>query len=131
MINIHCINLHLSLLTGVKILIPDDTLSSDLVRSNEKADCDACVKKILSDKFVIARMLQCYLADFKDMELSDIARHYVEGVLINGNIVEQKIFSPLITGMNTELGLIGEGCPRLDLLFHVLMPRTARSAKST
>ena len=88
------------------------------------AEYDAAVKDILSDKQVLAWILQGTASEYSNLQISDIIPLIedptVSGIPVNPGL--SNTGSTLITGMQTESNIPGEGVVYYDIRFYVRNP---------
>lgn len=97
--------------------------------AGDKAQYDDCVKRILSQKIILAHILVKTVNEFKGMKPEDVA-NYIEKEPIIGvvpidpgltNAERMQENGQRIVGLNTENSEINEGLVRFDILFYVHM----------
>ena len=112
-----------------------DTSLAGYLRVGEGQDpCDALAKEILSNREILAWILQGVVDEFKDCSIRDIADKYIES---DPEIATTSVDADMdhrqrpdsITGMNTEDKTVGEGTIYYDIRFSALAPRDGRQIK--
>ena len=95
-------------------------------QSEQKLRYDATCKEVLSEKSMIACILQTCVEEFKGCSIRDIVRHYIQGTPDVGTIVvEPDGGSPLrIRNEQTEDKTQHEGTVFYDIRFTALAPRS-------
>ena len=107
-------------------------LMNTIAAANDKAQYDACAKRLIGQKMILAHILVRTVDEFKGMQPEE-AVAYIEGepligiVPVNpgmtntGRIKERTILTESIKGLNTEDSEINEGTIRFDIIFYVRM----------
>lgn len=107
-------------------------LMNTIAAANDKAQYDACAKRLIGQKVILAHILIRTVDEFKGMQPEE-AVAYIEGepligiVPVNpgmtntGRIKERTILTESIKGLNTEDSEINEGTIRFDIIFYVRM----------
>lgn len=107
-------------------------LMNTIAAANDKAQYDACAKRLIGQKMILAHILVRTVDEFKGMQPEE-AVAYIEGepligiVPVNpgmtntGRIKERTILTESIKGLNTEDSEINEGTIRFDIIFYVWM----------
>ena len=104
---------------------PKTHIANNLEAAGDKARYDACAKKILSNKEILARIMQPTMKEFKDFPL-DVIIDCIEGdpeVSII-SIYPGKTKPEAITGLPTEDIVPNEGEVRYDIRFYAITPDT-------
>lgn len=107
-------------------------LMNTIAAANDKAQYDACAKRLIGQKMILAHILVSTVDEFKGMKPED-AVAYIEGepligiVPVNpgmtnvGKTNKMPILNESIKGLNTEDSEINEGTIRFDIIFYVRM----------
>ena len=103
-------------------------LMNTIAAANDKAQYDACAKRLIGQKMILAHILVRTVDEFKGMQPEE-AVMYIEGepmigiVPVNPGMTntdkfnKTTIFNELIKGLNTEDSEINEGTIRFDIIF--------------
>lgn len=101
----------------------ENTLSTNIDASDQKAALDASCKRLLANKNILAWILKDCVEEYKDCSISDIAEKYIEGdAQISQVAVHPDVTNPSIRGMNTEDKTITEGTVTYDIRFMATAP---------
>ena len=102
----------------------------DLSIAEAKEKYDENVKRILSEKIILAHILAYAVPEFKGMNPKDIVS-LIEGEIEVGKVAVQpgETNKPKITGSNTESCIPNEGKVTYDIRFFVLTPDRKNSIK--
>ena len=102
--------------------------SEETFYGGRNAAYDQAAKKVLSQKKILALILNRMVEEFKDATIPDIITKYIEGTpLISQIPVHPDQTNPTlkhIHGDNVEDGSLSEGMIRYDILFRALVPNT-------
>ena len=106
---------------------PKTHLSQALGLSTEeqKARYDALAKELLGDKQVLAHIMQGAVAEFRNMEIPDIAQ-CIENDPQIGTV---EIYPGATNGRNTENKILNEGRVTFDVLLEAMVPHENGSIK--
>lgn len=106
----------------------NEELYNELNATKDKVKMDECVKRIISQKCVLARILKATASEFKNYSLEEIADIIEPDIEISHTPI-RPIYKLVpssgnkrITGDNTEDKLPGEGVNFYDVKFHVYLP---------
>ena len=88
------------------------------VMEKEKAQYDACAKRILSQKIILAHILSKCVKDFNGIDIKEIVNN-IEGEPSIGIPIDQDFTNKRIVGINNEDFSINEGLVRFDIVFYV------------
>ena len=95
----------------------DEEFKNTLEVTERHAQYDACAKKILSNKNILAHIIKETIPEYKDMQPSEIIP-YIEGEPLVGKVrVEPGLTNPTITGVSTEDYVPTEEKIIFDILF--------------
>lgn len=101
----------------------ETTLAQSIRTADVNADYDAACKRILSEKIILAWIMKAALAEYRDLDVKEIAEKYIEGEPAVGETpVHQDETNPRIKGSNTEDTSINEGTVTYDILFRAVAP---------
>lgn len=101
----------------------ETTLAQSIRTADINADYDAACKRILSEKIILAWIMKSSLAEYRDLDVKEIAEKYIEGEPAVGETpVHQDETNPRIKGSNTEDTSINEGTVTYDILFRAVAP---------
>ncbi len=104
-------------------------LMNAIAAANDKAQYDACAKRLIGQKMILAHILVRTVDEFKGMQPEE-AVAYIEGEPLIGivpvnpgmtNTDKTTVFNESIKGLNTEDSEINEGMIRFDIIFYVRM----------
>lgn len=104
-----------------------NALPNEITIAKEKAQYDESVKKILSNKIILAHIIVKTIDEFKDMKPKDVVPYivgdpYISAVPLDANFTNseyQGCKGEKIVGFNTEDSAINEGLIRFDIIFYV------------
>ncbi len=101
----------------------DTILFNDLRAADEGVQFDAAIKKILSHKLILARIMKDCLPEYKNCTVRDIADHYMEGepAIAEIPVLPDRV-PPKIRGAATEDTSIHEGTVTYDIRFYAFLP---------
>lgn len=99
----------------------EEELRNTVEATDQNAQYDACAKRILGNKQILAHIIKAAIPGFQDMKPSEIIP-YIEGEPLIGNVrIEPGLTNPsmseVISGMNTEDTDRSEGKIYFDVLF--------------
>lgn len=102
----------------------EEELRNTVEATDQNAQYDACAKRILGNKQILAHIIKAAIPGFQDMKPSEIIP-YIEGEPLIGNVrIEPGLTNPsmseVISGMNTEDTDRSEGKIYFDVLFYLL-----------
>lgn len=102
----------------------EEELRNTVEATDQNAQYDACAKRILGNKQILAHIIKAAIPGFQDMKPSEIIP-YIEGEPLIGNVrIEPELTNPsmseVISGMNTEDTDRSEGKIYFDVLFYLL-----------
>ena len=101
----------------------ETALAQSIRTADVNADYDAACKRILSEKIILAWIMKAALAEYRDLDVKEIAEKYIEGEPAVGETpVHQDETNPRIKGSNTEDTSINEGTVTYDILFRAVAP---------
>ena len=98
-------------------------LKSAVTAASREAQYDACVKRLLGQKCILAHILVNTVEEFYGMNPKDVV-DYIEGTPYIGTVpvepgLTNREVKPRIVGWNTENQELGEGLIRFDIVFYV------------
>ena len=97
-------------------------IGNTIYEVGEKARYDGQVKKLLSDKTILARIIKETVEEFKKYSVEQI-RECIEGEPQVAAVKVRPGYAPeAIIGNSTEDAVIGEGKVTYDILFYVITP---------
>ena len=104
--------------------MPVDSSLLKAARSVEEMAYDAQVKRLLSHKEILARILKDCVEEFQDIRVEDIASKYIEGTPEIDVPVEREDSEQTsqIQGINNEDVTAAEGAVLYDIRFYALCP---------
>ena len=102
----------------------EEELRNTVEATDQNAQYDACAKRILGNKQILAHIIKAAIPGFQDMKPSEIIP-YIEGEPLIGNVrMEPGLTNPsmtdVISGINTEDTEHSEGKIYFDVLFYLL-----------
>ena len=99
-------------------------MENDNQNANEKIRFyDAHAKSILTNRHILARIIKGVVEEYHDIDVDDIATHYIEGTpSIDTSVDREDYLAEKIEGRNTEDTTSSEGEVRFDILFNALVP---------
>ena len=99
----------------------ENILAKNITAAGEKAAYDACCKRLLANKIILAWIMKSCLEEYKDYDVQTIAEKYIEGdpqiSAISVNPDEEQI-----QGSSTEDVTIQEGTITYDIRFFAIVP---------
>ena len=102
----------------------EEELRNTVEATDQNAQYDACAKRILGNKQILAHIIKAALPGFQDMKPSEIIPHIEREPQIGNLLIEPGQTNPpmseLISGMNTEDTDRSEGKIYFDVLFYLL-----------
>lgn len=97
-------------------------LAGDIDATEEKSKYDAQVKKVLSNKIILAWILKYTVKEFFDYSIAEIEK-CIEGTPEVAKVpVDAGLSNRSIEGMNTEDAVPNEGRITYDIKFYVILP---------
>lgn len=99
----------------------ENILAKNIAAAGDKAAYDACCKRLLANKIILAWIMKSCLEEYKDYDVQTIAEKYIEGdpqiSAISVNPDEEQI-----QGSSTEDVTIQEGTITYDIRFFAIVP---------
>lgn len=99
----------------------ENILAKNITAAGDKAAYDACCKRLLANKIILAWIMKSCLEEYKDCDIQTIAEKYIEGdpqiSAISVNPDEEQI-----QGSSTEDVTIQEGTITYDIRFFATVP---------
>ena len=104
-------------------------ITNSVDAADDKAQYDACAKRLLAQKSILAYILVNTVDEFKGMN-PEVVEEYIEGEPLIGtvpiepgltNTEKKNANGQKIIGLNTESTEINEGLVRYDIIFYVRM----------
>lgn len=117
---------------GVLESTMESTLAKIISAAGEYAAYDASCKRLLAHKSILAWMMKSCLEEFKDCEVEEIAKRYIEGTpqIAEGAVhPDEKAGEMRIRGGPTEDSTIWEGTVTYDVRFEALVPGTGEKLR--
>ena len=107
----------------------ETTISKDLRLAEEKVKLDAACKKLLSEKQILAWIMQSCMEEYKNCSIQDIAEKYIEGA---PHVAEVAVLpdetnagnATKLRSASSESKSINEGTVTYDIHFHATAPDT-------
>lgn len=88
-----------------------------------KAKYDEACKRVLSNKYILAWILKGVVKEFEKESIQDIKNIYIEGIpQVSKKAVHELYLNEMITGMNGENVIAGEGVRTFDVMFAAVTP---------
>lgn len=104
-------------------------LAHSIAQTDVKARYDAACKKLLSHKIILAWIMKSCLAEYKNLDVAQIAANYIEGepqvakYSVHADAVKQyDTDKVMIHGTHTEHSTQTEGTVRYDIRFRAIAP---------
>lgn len=109
-----------------------NSISKTIDTAEQEAQYDACVKKLLSERIILAWILKECVSEFKQYSIPQIANDCIEGepkvavVAVDQDELDyvEEIADKQIEGLNTEDTSIKEGKVYYDIRFDAVTPDT-------
>ncbi len=99
------------------------TISNTIELAKDKMRYDNAAKKLLSEKIILAWIMNQCIAEYQGMSVEEIATKYINGTPQISNIpVEQDVEAPRIQSGDTEDASINEGVVTYDIRFNAFVP---------
>ena len=95
-------------------------LTNDIAFANEKRIYDETCKNLLANKMILAWLMKECVWEFKDVDVKEIANHYIEGIPEMGK--EQVFGGEKIRGLSNEHIGINDGKIFYDIRYRTLAP---------
>lgn len=99
----------------------ENILAKNIAAAGDKAAYDACCKRLLANKIILAWIMKSCLEEYKDYDVQTIAEKYIEGdpqiSAISVNPDEEQI-----QGSSTEDVTIQEGTITYNIRFFAIVP---------
>lgn len=109
----------------VVVLDSETTMSQGLHVIDDCAGYDAACKRVLSEKAILARIMKSCLEEYKDCDVDDIEKKYIEGQPQVSSIpVLPDEVGTIVNGMDTEDKSLHEGTVYYDIRFRAVAPNT-------
>lgn len=89
------------------------------------AKYDASCKRILSDKYILAYIMQSCIPEFADSSINDIVHKYIEGVELGRGMSVDSTKGNTIVGRGTEDATRNEGTIKFDVCCDAIAPTTS------
>jgi hypothetical protein len=94
--------------------------------ADEKAAYDLACKRLLANKIILAWIMKSCVAEYRDIDVNEIATKYIEGNPIIStfplHVDESEEMGELVNGISTEDNTINEGVVKFDIRFNALAP---------
>ena len=108
------------------MIIQKTTLSKSIDIVSEKEQYDACCKKILAEKIILAWIMKHTIDVYETYDVQEIAEKYIEG---NPHIADVSVFpdetnAPRVIGTGIEDNSVNEGSVTYDIQFRAIMPNS-------
>lgn len=101
-------------------------LSHMITVADEKAAYDLACKRLLANKIILAWIMKSCVAEYRDIDVNEIATKYIEGNPIIStfplHVDESEEMGELVNGISTEDNTINEGVVKFDIRFNALAP---------
>ena len=104
----------------------DTSIAQTLKVSDKDIAYDAAVKRVLSEKIILAWILKTCVHEYKDCDVLEIAEKYIESEpqISSVSILPNETNKSLIRGANTEDSSINEGTILYDIRFYATAPKS-------
>ena len=101
------------------------SLASGIEVTQDRADYDAACKRLLSEKIILAWIMKSCLAEYRDIDVNEIAEKYIEGTPFVSEVpVSPDETGPRIRGMAQGQSSPTEGNAYFDIYFNAIVPGT-------
>ena len=103
----------------------ETTIGNKLQAMDDKVRYDAACKRLLSEKIILAWIMKSCLEEYRDYEVKEIARRYIEGEPQVGTVPvgpDESAGGTEISGLSTEDATMTEGTVTYDIRFAALAP---------
>ena len=101
------------------------SLASGIEVTQDRADYDAACKRLLSEKIILAWIMKSCLAEYRDIDVNEIAEKYIEGTPFVSEVpVSPDETGPRIRGMAQDQSSPTEGSAYFDIYFNAIVPGT-------
>ena len=103
----------------------ETTIGKKLQAMDDKVRYDAACKRLLSEKIILAWIMKSCLEEYRDYEVKEIARRYIEGEPQVGTVPvgpDESAGGTEISGLSTEDATMTEGTVTYDIRFAALAP---------
>lgn len=97
-------------------------LSKNITIAGENAAYDAACKRLLANKIILAWIMKSCIKEYHDLDVNEIAEHYIEGHPTIGKIALHPDEGEQIRGSDTEDSTISEGTVTYDIRFFATVP---------
>ena len=108
-----------------RIFITETTIAKTIHTADEKTLYDACCKKLLAEKVILAWIMKSCLEEYADCQVQEIVEKYIEEKPQIGEVPvapDEREDTPLIQGMGVEDTSITEGRVSYDIRFTAAVP---------
>lgn len=101
------------------------SLASGIEVTQDRVDYDAACKRLLSEKIILAWIMRSCLAEYRDIDVNEIAEKYIEGTPFVSEVpVSPDETGPRIRGMAQDQSSPTEGSAYFDIYFNAIVPGT-------
>ena len=101
------------------------SLASGIEVTQYRADYDAACKRLLSEKIILAWIMKSCLAEYRDIDVKEIAEKYIEGTPFVSEVpVSPDETGPRIRGLAQDQSSPTEGSAYFDIYFGAIVPFT-------
>ena len=101
------------------------SLASGIEITQDRADYDAACKRLLSEKIILAWIMRSCLAEYRDIDVNEIAEKCIEGTpFVSVVPVSPDETGPRIRGMAQDQSSPTEGSAYFDIFFNAIVPGT-------
>ena len=109
----------------------ENDISKSLSIIQKKEKYDACCKRVLANKEILAWILKCCVKEFQDCEIDDIKNKYIDGdPVISGIAVHRDEGAPeRIGNVSKEDSSVNEGTAVYDICFNAFAPTDGEPVK--
>ena len=104
------------------------TLSQGIDLTTDKERYDACCKRILAEKIILAWIMKHTMIEYESYEVGEIADKYIDGKpqIANVKVMPDADSVPRIEGVGVEDNTVNEGTVVYDIRFRAIVPRTEK-----
>ncbi len=102
-------------------------ISSVIANNNDRIQYDEVCKRILADKFIIAKILKHTLPEYKNYSLKEIVDNYIDGSPLISTVAvnpDEKRNGEFVETLNIENVIANEGKVTFDIMFKAIVPET-------
>ncbi len=104
----------------------ESSLAEGIRQTAKKVRFDACCKRIISEKIIVAWIMKCCIPEYREFTVEEIAEKFIEGMPSVGRspVHTDEVGSLRIHGDNTEDSSLYEGKVTYDVRFRAILPKS-------